>query len=44
MAYESIAAASRATGIRYTALQSACRDGAATAAGHAVSFARRERP
>lgn len=44
MAYESIAAASRATGIRYTALQSACRDGAATAAGHPVSFARRERP
>lgn len=44
VAYESIAAASRATGIRYTALQSACRDGSATAAGHAVSFARRERP
>ena len=44
VAYESIAAASRATGIRYTALQSACRDGSAAAAGHAVSFARRERP
>lgn len=44
VAYESIAAASRATGIRYSTLQSACRDGAATAAGHAVSFTRRERP
>lgn len=43
-AYESIAAASRATGIRYAALQSACRDGSAAAAGHAVSFAKRERP